>query len=98
MTNTCRKSWSAECIGCKSHDLLADTTEFWVPTAIFNKELADGVDKSVDENQSVLERTNPEPIDSKGSSSSSPLSPLSPHKKQTSSNAPEKNHKHSSEF
>ena len=187
----------------KSHDLLADTTEFWVPTAIFNKELADGVDKSelikellkrewltkgdradrhtnrrtmdkrqqsffvftpfwldrnsqsiiektekstdltdltdyescngvnstfqsspnlvrnendnglnglnphlpeiksvksVDENQSVLERTNPEPIDSKGSSSSSPLSPLSPHKKQTSSNAPEKNHKHSSEF
>ena len=187
----------------KSYDLLADTTEFWVPTAIFNKELADGVDKSelikellkrewltkgdradrhtnrrtmdkrqqsffvftpfwldrnsqsiiektekstdltdltdyescngvnstfqsspnlvrnendnglnglnphlpeiksvksVDENQSVLERTNPEPIDSKGSSSSSPLSPLSPHKKQTSSNAPEKNHKHSSEF
>jgi putative DNA primase/helicase len=30
----------------KSHDVLANTTEFWVPTAIFNKELADGIDKS----------------------------------------------------
>jgi putative DNA primase/helicase len=30
----------------RHHDLLTNETEFWVPTAIFNKELADGVDKS----------------------------------------------------
>jgi putative DNA primase/helicase len=30
----------------RNQDLLANETEFWVPTAIFNKELTDGVDKS----------------------------------------------------